>query len=144
MGLREINRQLKNDFAPRELRVQGLLRKRKETLEQFLVDFFNKWNKEKDTLYVDTQEVQTKPGKRRSFADIYAIVNYYYPKTHVRDLRTLLYITLPELIPNFRTSPCSIIKKRVWYKGNPDQETAIISKTHIDEFGMTVQEWLDL
>ena len=144
MSLREINRQLKNDFAPRELRVLGLLKKRKETLEQFLVDFFTKWNLTKDTLYADTDEVQTKPGKRRSFGDMYAIVRYYYPNTHVRDLRTLLYETLPGSVPNFRTSPCSQIKKRVWYKGNPDQETAIISKEHSDEFGMTVQQWLDL
>ena len=144
MGLREINKQLKNDFAPRELRVQGLLKKRKETLEQFLVDFFTKWNQTKDTLYVDTEEVQTKAGKRRSFGDMYAIVRYYYPNTHVRDLRTLLYERLPQLVPNFRTSSCNQIKKRVWYKGNPDQETSIINKENPDEFGMTVEQWLNL
>lgn len=32
------------------IRIQGLLRNRKETLSQFLTKFFIKWNKEKDTL----------------------------------------------------------------------------------------------
>lgn len=144
MSLREINKRLKNDFAPRELRVQGLLKKRKETLEKFLINFFTKWNLNKNTLYVDTNEVQTEPGKRRSFGDIYSIVKYYYPNTHVRELKTLLYETLYHKVPNFRTSPCNQIKKRVWYKGNLDQKTAIIDKKSSDEFGMTVQEWLDL
>ena len=144
MDIREINKKLKNDFAPRELRIQGLLKKRKETLEQFLIKFFNKWNKEKNTLYVDTEEIQTPPNKRRSFGDIYAIIKYYYPKTNVREIKTLLYENLLEHVPNFRTSPCNQIKKRVWYQGTPEQQTGIIKRDHFDEFGMTVQQWLDL
>lgn len=144
MGIRIVNKLLKENFAKEPLRLPGLLKKRKEPLEDFLVTFFNKWNQEKETLYANTREIQTKPGKRRSFGDIYAIVKYYYPETSVRELKTLLYEELPEKIPNFRTSSCNEIKKRVWYKGTPQQETAIINKENTDEFGMTVQNWLDL
>lgn len=144
LGIRNVNKQLKEEFAVDELRIQGLLKKRKETLEQFLVDFFNKWNQEKETLYTKDKTVQTKPGKRRSFGDIFSICKYYYPSLTVRELRDLLYIRLPELVPNFRTSLCSQIQKRVWYKGKENQETAILNKEGDDEFDMTVEDWLNL
>ncbi len=144
MGIRNINKLLKENFAPDELRLQGLLKKRKETLEEFLIKFFNKWNLERNTLYVKTNEVQTVPGKRRSFGDIYAICKYYYPDCHVRDLRTILYNELPSKVENFRSSSCNQIKKRVFYKGTEDQKAEILNTSVTDEFGMVVQDWLTL
>lgn len=35
-------------------------------------------------------------------------------------------------------------KKRVFYKGNEDQETAIINESQFDEFNMTVKDWKNL
>lgn len=110
-GIRAVNKKLKEEYSVDELRIKGLLKKRNESLKEFLVDFFNKWNNEKETLYVKDKTVQTNPGKRRSFGDIFTICKYYYPNVTVRELRDLLYIELPELVPNYRTSTCSQIKK---------------------------------
>lgn len=143
-GIRGVNKDLKENFAKDSLRMQGLLRKRKETLEEFLIDFFNVHNNKRDTLFVETKEVQTKPGKRRSIGDIYAICKYYYPDCTIREVTNIIYNTLPTEAPRFRSSMCSQIKKRVFYQGTEEQETGMFNTNNPDEFGLTVEEWKNL
>ncbi len=64
---------------PRPIRLERTLKRRRETLQEFLVLFFQEWNDEKNTIYVDDSSIQTETGKRRSLGDIYMICKYYYP-----------------------------------------------------------------
>lgn len=143
-GIRGVNKDLKENFAKDSLRMQGLLRKRKETLEEFLIDFFNVHNNKRDTLFVETKEVQTKPGKRRSIGDIYAICKYYYPNCTIREVTNIIYNILPTEVPRFRSSMCSQIKKRVFYQGTEDQQSAMYNTSNPDEFDFTIEDWKNL
>lgn len=143
-GIRLINKSLKETYAKDPLRIRGLLKKRNETLEEFLIKFFNNYNNNKETLFVETKEVQTPPGKRRSIGDIYAICKYYYPTCTIRDVVNIVYNVLPTEVPRFRSSLCSQIKKRVFYQGTEDQQSAMYDTGNVDEFGFTVEEWKNL
>lgn len=141
--LQELHTKINKQERP--LRIQGLLKKRKETLEEFLVKLFTKWNLEKQTLYSDTakevKEVQTEPGKRRSIGDILLIARHYYPRCTLRQITEIVYGQLFEKVPRFRSSFCSTIKKRVFYKGADSQATALLDTNVKDEHGFTVDEW---
>jgi len=143
-GIRAINTQLKTNFAKDSLRMEGLLKKRQETLEQFLINFFNVHNNNKNTLFAETKEIQTIPGKRRSIGDIYAICKYYYPTCTVRDVVNIVYNVLPTEVPRFRSSLCNQIKKRVFYQGTEDQQSAMYNTSNPDEFGFTIEDWKNL
>lgn len=143
-GIRAVNNSLKSSFAKDPLRMQGLLKKRKESLEEFLINFFSNYNQNKETLYVETKEVQTKIGKRRSIGDIYAICKYYYPTATIRDVVNIVYNVLPTEVPRFRSSLCSQINKRVFYQGAENQESNIYNSNSPDEFGLTVEQWKNL
>lgn len=120
---------------PRAIRVQGLLKRRKETLERFLIKFFTEWNLEKNTIYVDDSSIQTEAGRRRSLGDIYMICKYYYPDCTIEQIVGLLYNTLPTKITDgFRTSYCHRILKRVWYYDNT-RNNIVADKTRNDEYG---------
>ncbi len=125
------------------IRLEKTLKKRKETLEQFLVLFFKEWNNEKNTIFVDTLEVQTEMEKRRSIGDIYMICKYYYPNCTLNEVLNLLYFRLPLVITNgFRTSYCNTIKKKVWYY-EEDNDTEALNKTANDEFGKPYKFYVD-
>lgn len=143
-GIRLINKSLKETYAKDPLRIRGLLKKRNETLEEFLIKFFNNYNNNKETLFVETKEVQTPPGKRRSIGDIYAICKYYYPTCTIRDVVNIVYNVLPTEVPRFRSSLCSQIKKRVFYQGTEDQQSAMYNTSNPDEFGFTIEDWKNL
>lgn len=143
-GIRIINKSLKETYAKDSLRIRGLLKKRNETLEEFLIKFFNNYNNNKETLFVETKEVQTPPGKRRSIGDIYAICKYYYPTCTIRDVVNIVYNVLPTEVPRFRSSLCSQIKKRVFYQGTEDQQSAMYNTSNPDEFGFTIEDWKNL
>lgn len=143
-GIRLINKSLKETYAKDPLRIRGLLKKRNETLEEFLIKFFNNYNNNKETLFVETKEVQTPPGKRRSIGDIYAICKYYYPTCTIRDVVNIVYNVLPTEVPRFRSSLCNQIKKRVFYQGTEDQQAELYNTKNPDEFGLTVEEWKNL
>ena len=124
MTLNEIKQQLD---SKRPLRIQGLLKRRKEALNEFLQEFFINWNENHDTLYADKHYkvdfdelpedfVQTEAGLRRSFGDLYQIIKYYYPGTQIRTIRNLLYVDLFDEMPDgFRSSWCEETKQRMWY-----------------------------
>ncbi len=121
------------------LRVRGLFKKRKETLNEFITKFLSNWNLKNDTIYVDTEEVQCSPDRRRSLGDIYNICLYYYPKCTIEEVATMLYILCDE-DEGFRTSYCYTICKRVFYfeEGSPNE---IINRSKADEFGYTFECW---
>jgi hypothetical protein len=141
MTLATITEQLNNLPG---IRVQGLLKKREETLKEFLIKFFTKWNHTKPTVFADSKAVQTPAAKRRSLGDIYKICKYYYPKTNLKQVRNLLYTTLHNEVPRFRSSYCNQIHKRVWYQGSATQGAGVFDKTHADEYGLGWDNWLNL
>lgn len=143
-GIRAVNNRLKSTFASEELRMQGLLKKRKESLETFLINFFTNYNLNKNTLFVSTGEVQTVPGKRRSIGDIYAICKYYYPNCTIKKVVDIVYNVLPQEVPRFRSSKCKMIKKRVFYQGSEEQSSAFYDTDSKDEFELTIEEWKNL
>lgn len=123
---------IENDIQP--IRIQ-ILKKRRETLKEFLVKFFTEWNLEKDTIFVENREVQTEANKRRSLGDIYMICKYYYPNCTLQDVIKLLYVDLHnEITVGFRTSKCNTINKRVWYY-EEESNNGIFDKTSNDEYG---------
>lgn len=130
---------------PRTIRVRGILKKRKETLEEFLAKFFSNWNLHRDTLYVDDESVQTPAGKRRSLGDIFMICSYYYPGCTLQTVLKLLYVTLPEndkLDLGFRSSLCRRIEKRVWYFDEAKGE-GLYNEDEADEWGNNVEYYLN-
>lgn len=128
---------------PRAIRIQGLLRRRRESLQEFLVRFFQEWNLEKNTIYVDDNAVQTAPNKRRSLGDIYMICKYYYPNCTLNEVLNLLYNVVPTVITRgYRTSYCFTINKRVWYYSENSANT-VADQAHTDEFGKQYQFYLN-
>jgi hypothetical protein len=137
-----ITRKIQTDIKP--LRIRGLWKKRKETLEDFLTKFFNEWNEDKTTIYAGNSHLQTEPGKRRSFGDIYQICRYYYPGCTVKQVSDIIYRHLPTTVPRFRSSYCNMINKRVFYKGSEGQVNQFFDTSKHDEYGMTPAQWRNL
>lgn len=119
------------------IRLKGVLKKRTESYSEFLEKFFTKWNDEKPTIYVNNKHIQTEPSKRRSIGDVYRVVKYYYPNITLKEVSDWLY---NNDVPNFRSSKCSQIKKRVFYY-EEGSEKKIMEKTTNDEYGLTVKDW---
>lgn len=128
----------------REIRLPGLLRNRKtQTLEAFLTRFFTEWNVEKITIFVDDSTQQTGINKRRSLGDIYMICKYYYPNCTLKEVLTLLYVTLNNNLAGFRTSYCHTINKRVWYYSENSQNLQN-NKDTLDEFNYVFIYYINL
>lgn len=139
--IQKLNTQFRKDQKVSPIRIKGLLKKREETLENFLIKFFVTWNQEKETIFVKTKEVQTTTGKRRSIGDIFLLSLYYYPKTTLREVIDIIYDVLFQEVPNFRSSYCHTIHKRVFYKGGPNQHSHLFDGELPDEHKLTVAEW---
>ena len=128
---------------PRPIRLEKTLKRRRETLQEFLIKFFKEWNNEKKTIYVDDDSIQTNTGKRRSLGDIYMICKYYYPNCTLTEVLNLLYNVIPTIITRgFRTSYCSTIHKRVWYYSTT-RDNIQTDKTNNDEFGKPFKFYVD-
>lgn len=138
----ELEQQILNKY-PEAIRLQGVLKNRKESIKEFLIKFITKWNNEKNTIFVNSKEVQTDTGRRRSLGDIFMILRYYYPTITLREVIQLLYvdwITLGDI--NFRSCYCHTINKRVWYYENKGEST-ILNKITSDEYGKNYQDYID-
>lgn len=135
---------------PRALRIQGLLKRRTETLQEFVQMFFEEFNNTavesgatRNTVYVDTDDLQTLRGKRRSLGDLFMIFKYYYPTCTLKDVAKLLYVTLPPLNSHFSSCKCTQIHKRVWfYDENRNNEYKQANEA--DEYGLTRDQWREL
>lgn len=125
----------------RDIRLEKTLKKSLPTnLKDFLLAFFRTYNAEKTTIYVDDKSVQTTVGRRRSLGDIFKICRYYFPTCTLKEVLTLLYVTLPKtLTDGFRSSYCGTINKRVWYYA-PGNTNTIANTDHKDEFG-NIASW---
>lgn len=137
MNLQEIKRQVE---GKEPIRVRGILKKREETLLNFLTKFFTRWNEEEsghDTIYVDSEEIQTEAGKRRSFGDLYLISKYYYPRMTIEQFRDVMCGDLFTAVPRLRTSWCEATQQRMWYQGTDTQPSGIMNRRKHDEFGNT-------
>ena len=98
--LKEVTEEIKESTPL--LRIQGILKIRKESLRDFLYRFFTEWNRDKNTLFaqevedfiadptgyeeddeqtttIDAKigEIACKPDKRRSLGDVFMICKYY-------------------------------------------------------------------
>lgn len=127
-----VERQILKTEKP--IRLEKFMKKNlPSTLKEFLINFFTKYNVERNTIFVDDKQIQTPSGRRRSLGDIYMICKYYYPKCTMKEIVTLLFRDLQtHFKQGFRYSFCGVIKKRVFYyiQGSRDLQEA--SK---DEFG---------
>lgn len=126
------------------LRLNKFLRKNKgNTVEEFLIQFFTKLNNEYQTIYYEDRTLQTDVGKRRSLEDIFLITRYYFKTVTLKEVTTLLYsfFNNPK-IPCFRSSICSIIKRRTFYVGKSNSE--LYQADNKDEFNLTVNEWKEI
>lgn len=141
---------INNNFEDVEtpIRIRGLLRKRTETLQEFLIKFFTKWNIERATIWVDEDTIQTEADKKRSLGDIFKICLYYYPNCTLEEVIQELYVNLPEYFDRthentgFRTCVCQQIHKRVWWYAEGDDNN-VNHKTTNDEFGKPYRWYLE-
>lgn len=125
------------------LKLPGLRKIRKESLQEFLVKFLTDWNNKKPTVYVSSGRTQTPPRKRRSLGDIFLICKYYYPNLKLEDLIVELYVKLPgHFNKGYRSSYCFAMNKRTFYY-DPYQQNAIYNKTHNDEYGHHYKYYLE-
>lgn len=129
----EIEKQIKDSIKDKPFRVEGLLKKRKETLSEFVYKFFTKFNETKNTIYLD-RTIQTPFGKRRSLGDLYGICLYYYPNCKLKELIDILEKLRTDNEVGFRTSWCKVIKKRTYYY-DPKQPSGLFDKDKDDEYG---------
>ena len=134
----------------RPIRLERILRNRRETPKQFLIKFFKgdenieAWNQNRNTIFADDQGgIQTASGKRRSMGDIYMIMRYYYPDITLKQVAQLLYIDLiNELADGLSTSNCNQINKRVWYY-DEDEGGSFMEASQRDEYGNNKQFYIN-
>ncbi len=142
---------------PRPLRIRGVLRNRNgQTLQDFVLQFITEWNNPnearwnnanvadksvKDTLYADTDDIQTAQGKRRSIGDLFMIVRYYYPACTLKELLKLVYVTLA---PKIGSCNCRTIRKRVWYYEKAESASVYQQSNENDEYGVSKAEYINL
>jgi len=139
MNYTKIQTDIINGQSP--LRLKGVLKKRKETLKEFIIKFFTDFNDTKSTIYVANGSEQTEPGRRRSIGDTFLICRYYYPTCTLEEVSNIIYNNLFGEIPNFRSSYCNVIHKRVFYVGNENQESQVFNAQKKDEYGLILSDW---
>lgn len=123
----------------RPVRLEKLLKRYiPVTLEEFLIKFFQDWNEKKNTIYVDTEEVQTMIKKRRSLQDIFLICRYYFPSCTLKEVMTLLQTVLPKKA-SLRSSFCGVIKRKTYYWDG--RESIVANAESKDEWGYRVKDY---
>lgn len=142
---------------PRALRLRGVIRNRNgQSLQEFVVQYITEWNNPhndmwknnnidnkpvKDTLFADTDDIQTVQGKRRSLGDLFILFRYYYPNVALKEVAKLLYITLVDQIG---TCKCATIRKRVWYYEELMDAGEVKQVNDVDEYQLTIAQWKQL
>jgi len=120
------------------IRLEKTRHRRQESPLEFLKRFFTDYNLNRDTIFLESKEIQTPKNKRRSIDDIWRILHYYYPDLQFTEFCKLLHVDLVSLI-NLRSSWCNQMRKRAYYfdgrRGN------IFDSRLKDQHGMTWNEW---
>lgn len=132
-------RTLDTEFELLPIRLENMLRKRRESLREFLYLFFTDWNFEKNTIVKGTKRLQCEKGCRRSLDDIYGIVKYYYRGATLLDVVDILHNDLMKR-DGFRTSPCTTIEKRVYYYEKESRNLVFMTEW-IDQHGLNYNQW---
>lgn len=128
----------------KDIRLKGVLKKRKETLEEFLLKFFTKFNNEYETIFVENGYVFCDAqSRRRSVTDVYKLCKYYYPKCTLLEIRDLMFVKFCNDINGWRSCFCGQVKRRVFYINEADGHE-IYNMDVKDENGMTWNDWLNL
>lgn len=131
-----------------DLEENGLLRLRpfyKKTikgvsLKTFIYDFIQEHNEELQTIFVNTEELQCEPGKRRSAGDIYLICKYYYPDCSLQEVLLILdELTINE-DHNIKSQVCRAINKRVY---SPVEDGILYHSDEKDEFNRKPGEYIN-
>lgn len=141
--IKQIEEQL---FNQPKIRLNKFLRKNKgSSVKEFIISFLSKLNNEYETIYYEDKKIHTPAGKRRSLGDIFILTKYYHSKATLKEVAQILHSLFnSKEVPNFRSSKCSQIKRRTFYKGAPTQSSELLQADEPDEFGLTVKQWQDL
>lgn len=134
----DLQKQIEDSY-PRAIRFESLMKtgRKDKTVNEFLIRFFKEFNNEKQTIHADDKSLNTGTNRRRSIGDIFMLTKYYYPNVTLEEVyKFLMYTGIEELSPGFRTSPCSQIRKRVWYY-SPAQGDLIHVPSNNDEYGLS-------
>lgn len=129
---------------PRALRLRSTMRNRgNQTLQGFMKRFFETYNKERETIYVDDESRQCDTnggsGRRRSIGDLFMIARYYFPNTTLRQLYDILFNQLDAELPGFRSSYCTTINKYVFYHA-ANSRNEHLNLGHQAEWGHTQEQ----
>lgn len=125
----KLEKRIIKDYGGRTLKFNVFKRKRSEDFHTFMSLFMER-NKEFDTIYSDTSEVQTTKGRRRSMGDIFMICKYYYPSTTLTKVVKYLYGEY-QIMTVGGSIFCGTVKKRVF---RPDYSKHNHLE-YIDEYG---------
>lgn len=109
-----------------------------KNIDDFMSRFFY-YNAKYRTVYAANGAGQTPANKRRSVADIYRIVRYYFPNASL----TKLYKRLTQLVKDnvISSAFCEVIGKRVYRKRDGYENTSFFNGTMTDEYGVDFEEF---
>lgn len=111
-------------------------------LEEFIKNFFKKYNNELITAFADTGDEQTKTGKRRSGGDIFRICKYYYPKATLEEVMIIIDSLQEKGLGNdkyLKSQVCKQVKKRVY---NAEPKAVVYHQEDKDEFNRHVGDYI--
>jgi len=128
-SLKEFEKDL---LKERKLRLKPFMKKnvKGKFLNDFVLEFILDFNDRIPTVYVDSEEVQTEPKRRRSAGDIFRICRYYYPTCTFEEV--LVILDSIEAGNGIKSQMCRGIKKRVFSAADNDEIMHLDEK---DEFG---------
>lgn len=106
----------------------------KEPFPQFVNNLINKYLKEHDTYYKNTNLIQCLACKARSLGDLWLICKSYYPNITLRKLKKVLVILTED--GNIGSLHCGNIDKRTYYAKNK-YASLVVDDINKDELGMS-------
>lgn len=115
----------------RKLKFEGLTKEDVgNNIEEFFDSFFV-YNKERNTLFVDTDAKQTGKNRRRSVTDIYLLATHYFPRLKLSSVYKQIVRLLLE--GKIVSALCQNINCRVYRAAN-NGEKGFFNSDPIDEY----------
>lgn len=153
MDITTLNRGDRRSFKTfeKDLLEEGLIRLRPffkkdlkgVTVKDFIIKFLKDYNNndELENISVDEEEVMCEQGRRRSGGDIFRLCKYYYPKTTLQEVLTILDdIVKADTKKEYKSQICSQINKRVFsFCGEGNGQ--LYHNTNNDEFNRKPGEY---